>query len=225
MSTGERRTPILAAGLGLMSAARWLTLQCYLRFLFPALWERGDLPVTTRVDASTAYRHAVAMDVYYLCWMALEVVILLVAAHRPTAMFLGIAQVLAVSRIVELVRTGLNTSLFDQVTGRDDYSLASAPRLVLISLLAYLELTACFAIIYASHRELLIQANHSASTVADAIFFAALTQMTISFGVQHPTGWLRAVATVQAFVGLLLVALIIARMMSSLRPLKSLDRE
>lgn len=225
MSTSQRPTPILAAALGLMWALRWLTLQCYLRFFFPDLRERNDIPATESVEASATHRRAIALDAYFLLWIALEATALLLTAYWPTATSLAVAQSLAISRIVDLVRAGLNTSLFDQATGRDDNRVESAPRLVLLAMLSYVELMVCFAVIYASHLQLLTQADKTPSSVVDAIYFSVLTQLTISFGSPLPDGWLRYVAALQACVGLLLVALIIARMMSSLRPLKSLDED
>ena len=223
MSTDERRTPILVLAQGLIRVSRWLTLECYLRFLFPDLRARSDVPAAERVGATTAHRYAIAYDYYVFFWIALDATLLLIAAYRPTATFLVIAQGLALSRIIDLVRTGLNASLFNQATGRDELRVESAPGLVVLALLAYVELMACFAIIYAAHRELLIQAHGGASSVPDAILFAALTQMTISFGTQYPQGWLRFVAAIQAFFGLVLVALIISRVISSLRPIRSVD--
>ena len=117
MSNSQRRTPILAAALGAMWALRWLTLRCYLRFLFPYLRERSDVPAAESVDASTRYRYAVAYDAYVFLWIALEATALLATTFWPTTVSLAVVQVLAIGRIVDLVRVGLNTSLFDQVTG------------------------------------------------------------------------------------------------------------
>ena len=223
MPATQRATPILALVLGLMEAMRWLTLQCYLRFLIPDLREREDFAGRQTADASVMYRRATAFDAYVLLWIALEASALVVATHWPTAPSLAIVQGLVVSRIIDLVRVGLNTSLFDQVTGHGGDRVESAPRLVLLALIAYVELMACFAVIYLSHRGLLVQTDKAPTGALDAICFSVLTQMTISFGNPLPNGWLKYVAALQGFLGLLLVALIIARMMSSLRPLKSLD--
>ena len=81
----------------------------------------------------------------------------------------------------------------------------------------------CFAIIYASHLNLLAPADKNPSRTADAIYFAVLAQLTISFGNPVPRGWLRYVAAAQGLCGLVLVVLIISRVMSSLPPLQALD--
>lgn len=215
-------SPILTLARGVASVSRWVTVQWWLHWLFPNLRDRNDIPEREVVDVAATRRRAIAIDVYVLVWLAFELGALVVVSCDPAPFVLAIVQVFVVSRVIDMLRAGISTALLDQTAGRPDNLVASPPRLVLLSVINYLELVVCFGLLYGSHMTLL-QGDRPAG-IAGALYFSLLTQLTISFGSPLPTEWLRYLAALQGLLGLLFIAVVIARMMSGLRPLEPVEK-
>ena len=98
---------------------KWLTLQCYLRFLIPDLRGPRDVPPTETVDAAATYRRAVAVNAYGFLWLGLEATALALTALRPTGALL---RSLRDSRLAESssysVRDSMSVSLTKSVIAR-----------------------------------------------------------------------------------------------------------
>ena len=119
----------------------------------------------------------------------------------------------------DILRSTLKVALVDRLLGRKDNTVASRERLALLALISYCELVVCFAVVYASDLPML----RGAAGVLDALYFSVWTQLTISFGRPLPDGWLRPVAAAQGLLGLLFIAVIVARMIGTQRNLIALD--
>ena len=214
-----RYSPILTLALGIAKLARWLTLQWYLHWLYPNLRDRADIPQCDVVDDNATRRRARAIDTYVLGWVLAEIIALLFVALRPPFAALVALEVVVGSRLIDLVRATVNTTVLDLVSGREDDKVASRARLVLLSITNYLELILCFGVIYGANLDSLAATSQASApvTVLDALYFSLITQLTISFGDPVPHGWLRPVAGTQGLLGLLFIALVIGRTVSAMR--------
>lgn len=140
---------------------------------------------------------------------------------RQPLLFAGLAWV--VLRGVDIVQATVNVMLFDPMRGRTDSQVASRVRLVVRGFVNFLELLVCFATVYASF----IDKLKGATSPWDALYFSVITQLTIGYGDLAPLGSLRAVAAIQGLGGLAFLALVFARTIAALPPIRETfgDRE
>ena len=221
-----KRTPVEAIAVALTVIVGWLTPRHYLKYLIPRLGDRAHIPAELLRDPTEATLNARATDFYVLLWLAIAIASNVIVATSECAALLVIVQVLLVSRVLEMIRAATGTSLIDRLRGRADTVVASSERLVLLALVNYLELILCFAVFYSIHRALLLHpADATAATPLEALYFSVLTQLTISFGDPLPYQWLRYTAALQGLLGLLFIAVVIARIIGSQRQLRGLRDE
>lgn len=146
---------------------------------------------------------------------------------NPTAEGLSLAALwFGVWRIVDIVCTAARIVLFDPYRTHytSEYKISSTVRSIILGFLNYLELIFAFAIIYRINGHL-IGAVGGANEYMSSLYLSAVTQLTVGYGDLRPLGFLRLVTSLQAFFGLALLSLFVARFISLLRPIASLEEE
>ncbi|MBX3119099.1 MAG: two pore domain potassium channel family protein [Fimbriimonadaceae bacterium] len=149
-----------------------------------------------------------------------------VETHPAGSTFSQIALWYAVWRIVDIVCTAGRIVLFDPYKTHytSEYKISSTVRSIILGFINYLELIFAFAIVYQINRNLIGPPWASKDTLS-SLYLSAVTQLTVGYGDLRPTGVLRLIASLQAFFGLALLSLFVARFISLLRPISSLDED
>lgn len=223
---GSSDDPPLSEYSPLTDTARWLfqfadylAVRRWLSFRVSLFKPRSALTPEEAISNDYTKRRARAIEIYMMGWLALELVLAgwSVTFWMPQWVRLG-ATVLALLRIIEVVQVTVNAAIFDALSGRPDVRIASSERMIVLSALNFLELIACFGVIYASYYHLL----HGAGRPITGYYFSIITQLTIGYGDVYPIGWLRVVAAAQGLAGLSFVILVFSRFLASLRTVKTL---
>lgn len=191
-----------------------------LQYLPPQVFwpSRSDLSTEEIASSGPTTRRAKRID-YLVIGYCLVELIAIVALSLVSPLRLGVRLVVraaAVLRVVDIVQVTVNLTVFDASRGRSDNLTASMPRLVVLAFVNFIELILCFALIYSSDLSRL----HNASGVGDAVYFSAITQLTIGYGDITPLGWLRWAVVSQGIAGLVFVVLVFARVLSNLPALR-----
>jgi len=170
-----------------------------------------------RIDprAATAIRSR-RVERYLSTWIALEF-LLLAALAAGLAIPSGVAGALAIIRIVDILQAVVNLMVFDQLRTPQTLIISSAVRTLVLSMINYLELIVCFAILYLSLPTQLA----GAKGWTDALYFSVVTQLTIGYGDVTPTGIAKAVASVQAIFTFAFTVLLLGRIITVLPRLES----
>ncbi len=129
-------------------------------------------------------------------------------------------------RITDIVCTAARIVLFDPYKTHytSEYKISSTVRSIILGFINYIELILAFAVIYCAHIEQIGPKDVSHDPLS-ALYLSAVTQMTVGYGDLQPIGSLRLVASLQAFIGLAFISLFVARFISLLRPVQSLEEE
>jgi hypothetical protein len=165
--------------------------------------------------AATAARSR-RVERYLSSWIALEF-LLVASIASGAAIPAGVAGALAVIRIVDILQAVVNLMVFDQLRTPQTLIISSAVRTLVLSMVNYLELIVCFAILYLSLPTQLA----GASGWTDALYFSVVTQLTIGYGDVTPTGTAKAVAAVQALFTFAFTVLLLGRIITVLPRLES----
>lgn len=173
--------------------------------------------------AATAMRSR-RVERYLTVWIALEVLLLASFALGFALGFAvpdGVAAALAVIRIVDILQAVVNLMVFDQLRTPQTLIISSAVRTLVLSMINYLELIVCFAVLYESMPQQLAGANDW----TDALYFSVVTQLTIGYGDVTPIGPAKAVAAVQALFTFAFTVLLLGRIITVLPRIESVMRE
>lgn len=137
----------------------------------------------------------------------------------------GIAAFLLGWRIIDIVATTCRVSLFDRLERGGGHRLvvASHVRIVVLGIVNYIELLVCFGGIHAFNAPFLRPEVVLPDDWFAPLYFSAVTQFTIGYGDILPIGISRVVVVCQAMSSLLLLALIVGRFVSLLKPEQALD--
>lgn len=165
--------------------------------------------------ASTALRSR-RVERYLSGWIVLEI-LLLASFAAGTGLPAGIAGALAIIRILDILQAVVNLMVFDQLRTPQTLIISSAVRTLVLSMVNYLELIVCFAILYLSLPTQLVGANDW----TDALYFSVVTQLTIGYGDVTPKGIAKAVAAVQALLTFAFTVLLLGRIITVLPRLES----
>lgn len=219
--TGPSDDPSLSAYSPLTAAARWLfqvadrlSVRRWLSCWYPLFKPRSGITPAEAQSKDFTKRRARAIEIYMMAWLILESMLVICSITvRAPQWFCWVATGLVSSRIIEVVQVTVNAAIFDALSGRPDARIASPERMIVLSALNFLELAACFGLIYAIHYNHLQGAGHSIT----GYYFSIITQLTIGYGDVYPTGWLRVVAAAQGLAGLSFVILVFSRFLASLR--------
>jgi len=131
------------------------------------------------------------------------------------------ATLIAVWRIVNILSIAVNMALFDGLRRKSPHVMASAVRTIILTSINYIEVIACFGVAYAAFPSLL---KHADDRFADALYFSAITQLTIGYGDVVPSGIGRLVAVIQGMFGLWFGLLILSRFVNALPRFRELVR-
>jgi hypothetical protein len=157
-------------------------------------------------------------ELYILSWFAIEA--LLLAVPHNAAMWSIVAQTLVSVRILDILQSAVNLSVFDQLRSRGQLMISNAVRTLVLSFLNYLELLVCFGILYST----MLPALDGAETWTDALYFSTVTQLTIGYGDIKPMGVSRLVSAVQGLIAVAFTILILGRIVSVLPGISSVIR-
>ncbi len=180
------------------------------------LWLRSreamhTLPDSERVAATR--RRARRIDLYVISWIMLEVALYVVASHVDTTAVRVVIGAVATIRIVDIVQTAVNVTLFSSLRSGKRHEVANPERMVIGLGLNFLEAIACFGCLY------LVSGRISeVSGPFDALYFSTVTQTTLGYGDILATGWARALVVAQVLFGVFFGLLMFARMLSLLAP-------
>ena len=161
-------------------------------------------------------RRSRRVEGYVFGWIAVEFALLALVASGHGAPGV-IAGVLAGIRIVDILQAVVNLSVFDQLRTPEPIVISSAVRTLVLSMVNYLELLVCFAILYFALPEGLA----GAAGWTDYLYFSVVTQLTIGYGDVRPVGISRAVAVAQALVAFAYTVLLLGRIVSVLPRIES----
>lgn len=125
-------------------------------------------------------------------------------------------------RVIDVVATAARMTLF-KFSFEPNAAVASHVRVIVLGLLNYIELCICFAAFYAAIPWDIHLPSPEAGDWFSPLYFSAVTQLTIGYGDLYPTGPARTIAATQAFVGAILIVLLVSRFVSVMRPIRSIS--
>ncbi len=130
----------------------------------------------------------------------------------------GVVIALGAIRVADILQANVNGHLFDGLRLPGGNTVSSVTRSTLLAVWNYLEVIGWFCIFYMAADGLSWSSDGSKSF--QALYFSAITQVTIGFGDLHPDRLpARVLAMTQGLVGTLLLAFAIARFASAVKPL------
>lgn len=161
-------------------------------------------------------------DLYIGIWLCAECVLTCIAwaAGNPRGGALWFVPVLAGLRVVDIMQTSVNIAVFDQIRVTGVHRVASLVRTLVLTAINFLELIVCFALIYWSGLGALTFQQVPATRFTEALYFSAITQLTIGYGDITPGGWLRGVAVSQGLAAYFFTLLMVGRVVSLLPRLR-----
>jgi hypothetical protein len=194
-----------------------------LSYRLPLLRARNQLTSEEVADTAFVVRRVRAIDCYVLVCLLIEVSALCVSCQKGMlgTLIQWIVQSFAVLRIVEILQVTVNASIFDALKGAIGHRIASVERMIVLAAVNFVELLLCFGVVYASHKDYLKLNGDGVSTASDALYFSAITQLTIGYGDVLPDGPLRVVAPIQGLVAFAFVVLVFSRFVASMRPMQA----
>jgi hypothetical protein len=160
-------------------------------------------------------RRSAMVEVYIVAWVALLAVGLTTkfGTDRACVIF-----VLGCVRVFDILQANINMHLFDGVRIQTrTHHVASLLRSTLISVWNYVELIGWFALGYVKFQG--INSDGAAITLTrfDAVYFSAMTQLTVGYGDLKPaTQLVRSLAVTQGLLGTMFVIFAIGRFASLL---------
>lgn len=160
------------------------------------------------------------VDWYIIFWVVVEFLMigLLAWGTMPTVVHLSFA-IVACYRIFELIQVYFNILLFDPLQhyeAGEEYFLYSSARSVLIAIISYGELIACYALLYNANIPNGFSPNAPISNILGALYFSTITLATVGYGDIVPIHGMRLASMTEAFFGVLYTATIIARFLNFL---------
>jgi len=115
--------------------------------------------------------------------------------------------------------TDVNIAIFG---GKKNFHVASAVRVLTLTVINYGELWLCFSAIYAANLSLLKNASQPQIQVSpwDALYFSGTTQLTIGYGDILPVDFGRAIALIQGWVSVMFALLILSKIIGIIPSLR-----
>jgi hypothetical protein len=115
--------------------------------------------------------------------------------------------------------TDVNIAIFG---GKKNFHVASAVRVLTLTVINYNELWLCFSAIYSANPSLLKIASQPQIQVSpwDALYFSGATQLTIGYGDILPVDFGRAIALIQGWVSIMFALLILSKIIGIIPSLR-----
>jgi hypothetical protein len=217
-----RRDAFKHLGIISRSFERFFFCAQYISVSFWLLQSRADaINASTggaSFDLDTLRRRSRAIERYLVIWFLVEAS-LFIALNRIPCNWRAAAVVPAVYRAFEIFQTVINVNLLDAFSLRQpgrNY-VASLARMIILSLWNYMEIVICFAIYYASNIAHFNVSPHGESIGRSAaLYFSAVTQLTIGYGDIAPTELTRLVATLQGLTAFVIALFAVGRIVNLL---------
>lgn len=176
----------------------------------------GFTDATALGGSAAAQKRARRVERYIIVWTVLEL-LTFSFLYQLSDWLLYVALVALAYRSFEIFQTLINFNVFEHLTRRSQSKQFSAimSRLVLLTIWNYLEIMLCFSTYYASHvarfKDFTSPIGRSA-----AVYFGAVTQLTIGYGDICPLAETRIIAVVQGMVGFVIALFALGRVISML---------
>jgi Ion channel len=166
-----------------------------------------------RLTAAEAHDlDAKVVEVSILCWLIVEATVVIVGPFGAAHGFWLAAGIVAGMRSADILQVSINMYVFDPVRSRPSRVVKSIVRTLLLNFVNYLELIACFAVLYLT----MPAGLRNAHSKGDVLYFSAISQLTVGYGDIAPVGGARIVAVVQGVIGLIFIVLVLGRIVSLL---------
>ena len=102
----------------------------------------------------------------------------------------------------------------------------SRERIVVIALINYVEVVVAFAVLYAMNRDFAFAKTQGAlHGPGDALYFSAISGLTVGYGDIVPTGASRTYVVAEVFTGMFLLAVLVGRMLGSMERIPELGEK
>ncbi len=166
-------------------------------------------------------RRSRRIEYYILAWLVLELLAILSPIRWPT--YTWLISIVFGYRIFDIIQTAINVNLFTALRRRAKvHRVASLVRIVVLAIWNFVELALCFGVVYFASR---CQFKPILVTQLDALYFSAITQLTIGYGDFSPLGSMRFVVVAQGFSGFLLALFAVSRLIAFLPPADPIFRD
>lgn len=194
------------------------------RFLKHRAGKPVEKPLTKEELRAQTRRDARSRDIYISVWLIVLAASIAGSAMEGAPRYVGWGvQLLALLRIVDIVQTAGNISIFDPLRLEGTHRVASMARTFILSLVNYLELIFWFALVYTSRPGLLRAGDADVTRFVDCLYFSIVTQLTIGYGDILPIGAGRLIASAQGMISFFFTLVILGRVVTLLPRLESRD--
>jgi len=173
-------------------------------------------------EVADASRNAQRVDTFVASCVLFDLVCFLALTVSARGYVRNIALVFCGWRAIDIVATAVRMTLF-KFLFEPNAAVASHIRVVVLGLINYIELCVCFAVFYAAIPDCIYLPSTGKWDWLSPLYFSAITQLTIGYGDMYPIGPARALAAIQAFVGVILIVLLVSRFISVMKPIRSVS--
>ena len=161
-------------------------------------------------------------------WVLLNFLLSFIAAYTYNLISSWISWIFilfGILRIFELVVYQFSVLLVDQFRTLN-YAIGGYRRMLIMSLLNYIEIMAWFGLFYLSMAALFKDDGGVLKSATGAIYYSLVTMSTLGYGEVTPLkDGVRAIVTLQTIIGMFLIILIISRVISYLPKPKTMDED
>jgi len=189
------------------------------------LGKRSELVIPGIDRIAFTQKRSVRVEEYICVWILVELVCLLLCFFWPDHLVLKVMICgLCGLRIFEVFLTNVDIAIF---SAKRNFHIASAVRVLTLTVINYSELWLGFSAIYAANPTLLENASQPQIHISpwDALYFSGTTQLTIGYGDILPVGFGRAIALTQGWIGFMFALLILSKLIGIIPSLQEGDPE
>ena len=166
----------------------------------------------------------VFVDTWVLAHMLLSFAVLYASQHLPWRWVQWFLTIFAAFRVLELVVYQLNVLLVDQFRS-SNYVLGGYRRILVLSLMNYVEILAWFGVFYHLCPSWFKDPNSVLHSSTCSLYYSLVTMSTLGYGEVTPINdGARGLVVIQTLVGIFLMVLIISRIISYLPKPQTSDK-
>jgi potassium channel LctB len=189
------------------------------------LGKRSQLVIPESDRVAFTQKRSTQVERYVCIWVLVELICLFLCFVLPDHILLRVAIcVLCSVRVFEVFLTNVDITIF---SAKRNFHIASAIRVLTLTVINYGELWLCFSAIYAANPALLELSSQPLIRINPwgAIYFSGTTQLTIGYGDILPVGFGRAIALIQGWTGFMFALLILSKLIGIVPSLREGDLE